>query len=138
MRAAIAVIALLLGACTPSTRTETSAPQTGGTGPDTLALGVGQSARTRDAATTITFVRLLSDSRCNRNVVCVWQGDAAVRLKAVSSSGTIEATIHTGIEPRTITLGDRAISILDVSPYPGSADSTASPRVTVLVAPAPK
>jgi len=102
-------------------------------GSDTLTIAVGTEVSTRDRGLAVTFVRQVSESRCPANVVCVWQGDAAVRLKAVSRNGTVEATLHTELEPKTLEVGGYRISVLDVQPYPGAGDSARTSRVVVQV-----
>ena len=37
---------------------------------------------------TLTFVRKTDDSRCPANVICVWEGEAAIQLKTTRSSQT--------------------------------------------------
>ena len=59
-------------------------------------LNPGQSARVH-AATTLHYVRLVSDSRCPVGTQCIWAGEA-----------TIELTLESGKEKQTFTLTDRA------------------------------
>lgn len=102
---------------------------------DTLTLVAGQKASSRDGALELTFVRTESDSRCAKNVVCVWQGDAAVRVRVRSRSGAaVESTIHTALDPKQIEVDQRRITVLEVHPYPGSADPTRPAQIVVRVA----
>jgi len=131
VRALIAA-AVVASACRPAS-TNGSSDDIPVATTDTLQLRHGESMRTRDREMTVTFLQLVSDSRCRKNVVCVWQGDAAVRLKAVASDGTVEATIHTALDPKQLSLGTHTLSVIDVRPYPGSADSTQAASVVLLV-----
>ena len=99
---------------------------------DTLRIPLGRQAVTRDGGLRLTFVRLEADSRCPTNVVCVWQGDAAVRLSGSSAAGAIEAAIHTTLEPRTFDVNGYTIHVLDVLPHPGSG-SAQPPSVVARV-----
>jgi len=83
----------------------------------------------------VRFVRLVADSRCAANVVCVWQGDAAVRLElATPQAGAVEGTLHTTLEPKTLDASGYTLSLLDVAPHPGTSDSTRGAQVIVRVA----
>ena len=62
----------------------------------TAVLKPGQSA-SLDVATTLQYVRLVSDSRCPVDAQCIWAGEA-----------TIELTLESGKEKQTFTLSDRA------------------------------
>lgn len=62
----------------------------------TAILKPGQSA-SLDVATTLQYVRLVSDSRCPVDAQCIWAGEA-----------TIELTLESGKEKQTFTLSDRA------------------------------
>jgi hypothetical protein len=44
-------------------------------------LAVGDSARIGDSELVLMFDGVSEDSRCPRNVTCVWEGNARVRLK---------------------------------------------------------
>ena len=79
---------------------------------DTLVVMLGAAAVTSDGRLTFTFVRLVSESRCPANVVCVWEGDAAVRLRGASPDGSTEATIHTALEPKVFEIGGARVSLL--------------------------
>ncbi|MEX2178246.1 MAG: hypothetical protein WD801_06020 [Gemmatimonadaceae bacterium] len=112
-------------------------PATASHATDTLTITLGASATSRDGALRVAFLRLVQDSRCAVNVTCVWEGDATVRLRADADRSTVEATIHTALDPRTLTAGRYVLSLLDVLPYPGAADSARTPEVRLLVRPAP-
>lgn len=63
----------------------------------------------------------INDSRCPSDVVCIWQGEAIVKLK-------VEADITNIIELSTFdnqtdTVGSYSISLINVSPYPVSTEN---------------
>lgn len=127
--------AIVTGACSPPSNRSANGPQSppAASTDDTLTIALGEDASTRDRGLAVTFVRQDSESRCPANVVCVWQGDAGVRLRAKSAVGIVEATIHTARDPKVIEVGGYRISLVDVQPYPGASDSTRTPRVVVRV-----
>ncbi len=52
----------------------------------TFIIQEGATAQQRDL--TITFVRIVADSRCPANVQCVWEGNAEVELRIAGKSAT--------------------------------------------------
>jgi hypothetical protein len=98
---------------------------------DTVTVQLSQRAMTRDRSVQLTYVKLVSESRCPANAICVWQGDAAVQLKAETIGATVDTTIHTALDPKVIAIGANQISLLEVQPYPGTG---ASPTPGYIVA----
>lgn len=50
-------------------------------------LAVGEGALSRDGRTAIHFTRVVGDSRCPPDVVCVWAGEARIELEVVHPVG---------------------------------------------------
>jgi hypothetical protein len=98
---------------------------------DTVTVRLGESAMTRDRSVRLGYVKLVSESRCPANAICVWQGDAAVQLEAEVVGVAVDTTIHTALDPKVITIGANEISLLEVQPYPGTG---ASPTPGYIVA----
>jgi hypothetical protein len=63
----------------------------------------------------------INDSRCPSDVVCVWQGEAVVKIAVESPlAGTLElSTFHNPSD----TLGTYIFQILEVTPYPVSTET---------------
>ncbi len=78
------------------------------------------------------------DSRCPKDVTCVWAGNAAVRLWVTSGRSGKTVTLNTNKSP---TLSDEVeykgykIKLVDLSPYPRSDQKIAKGeyRATLLV-----
>jgi hypothetical protein len=100
-------------------------------GDDTLTVALGGTASTRDRKLRLTFVELAADSRCAANVVCVWEGDAAVKLRVETGTNVAETTIHTRLEPKVLEIGGFSLSLLEVRPYPGTTTTPQTPTVVV-------
>lgn len=66
----------------------------------------------------------ISDSRCPEDVVCVWQGNAAVYFSLKSINEKTKFTLNTfgGFQTDTILKGFQ-FSLIDVLPYPKNASS---------------
>jgi hypothetical protein len=91
----------LLSSCTP---TQTNAPQPKSAFPQSITLLEGKSAKIADTSQVVQFDKLISDSRCPTNAVCVWEGDAVLAL-SVSTPGT-EAPVQL-LELHTYDFGGR-------------------------------
>jgi hypothetical protein len=74
-----------------------------------------------DGIFRIGFDDLTEDSRCPADVVCVWQGNAAVILGLTLGSGpTVPATVNTGVEPHSAVHGSYRVNLVGVMPAPVS------------------
>ena len=75
-------------------------------------------------AVRFTFEAVESDSRCPTDAVCVWQGDAVVKLVA-QRSGTpstgVPITLHTGIAPKSGEAYGFKVELLVLTPFPSTA-----------------
>lgn len=79
-------------------------------------LRVGGIARL-DGDVLVAFRGVSGDSRCPIDVVCVWAGDAEVRLEAtIGRMAWTAFTLHTGEEPRTASFSGRTIHLIAVEP----------------------
>lgn len=88
----------------------------------------GESASVDGGKLVITFVEVAADSRCPADVVCVWQGDAAMVFQLSSRVLRIAAhidTLHTGVDPRTGAYLGYTIAVTELQPYPYSSDDPA-------------
>lgn len=90
---------------------------------DTVPLALGTSVRIAPSGPTITFERVLSDSRCPPDVVCIWAGSVRVRLAISGSGEPAKVELESGTEPRSTDVGAYRIQLLrEVEPEPrGSA-----------------
>ncbi len=113
-------------------------------GPDTsqdtgtrLVLAAGEARRVPETDLTLTFVRLVADSRCPTGVTCVREGDATVLVR-VDRPGRAAAdlTLHTsGPGSGDVVVDNVLVTLIDVMPYPRE-DQTPRPeeyRVTLLI-----
>jgi hypothetical protein len=94
---------------------------------DTVPIQLGRSASVDGGRLVLMFVSRGADSRCPANVVCVWMGDASVRVAARTRTTSVERDLHTGIEPRSLTVNSYVVTVVGLLPYPGTAASEARP-----------
>ena len=87
-----------------------------------VVLAPGQTAEfTRGLS--VRFVSVIGDSRCPINAVCVWGGDAIVRIHVAAGTGRGDRDLHTGtMEP--VTFDDVQVRLVELTPYPFSGRDT--------------
>lgn len=65
-------------------------------------------------------ITVINDSRCPGDVVCIWQGEAVVKIEVKTpQSGTIELSTYDNL---TDTVGSYSFELINVSPYPVSTE----------------
>jgi hypothetical protein len=100
-----------------------------------LVLAPGQIADVPGAGIRIRFQRVMGDSRCPADVVCIQGGDAIVRIDVMPNAGA-QATydLHTGnLQP--VRHADLTIALVELAPYPFSSRPIAPDdyRVTLRI-----
>ncbi|MEN2281890.1 hypothetical protein AAGF08_07095 [Algoriphagus sp. SE2] len=76
---------------------------------------------------TITFSKIISDSRCPENVVCIWQGLAEVEI-LVNLNGREKSFLLSTYPPfnnipSEVNFGDYTFVLVNVLPYPNTTKS---------------
>ena len=69
---------------------------------------------------TVTFNRVISDSRCPTDVVCISAGDAVVSLTLADSASRVERELHTAGDLTQTKFSSYTIRLVDLTPYPRS------------------
>ena len=135
----IAVAAASLGACGGMSApveqggNQPSPDDTPATAGDTLHIALGAERLAAGGRIAIRFLERVSDDRCPANAVCVWAGDARVRLAVRSAASSIETVIGMHLEPKAIIAGGHRITVAELSPYPGLYDEESAPAPVVVV-----
>jgi len=78
-------------------------------------LKVGDSVLLNDEV-LIKFTGVGSDSRCPVDVICVWEGNAEVKLKLKKGSLEKDVLLHTSLSPRSIVFDGYEILLKEVLP----------------------
>lgn len=82
-------------------------------------LGIGQTAEVEGLR--VTFTRVLEDSRCPVDVVCVWAGNAKVELElALPSHGWSTVELNSTLEPKEVEFAGYLVRYLNLEPRPKS------------------
>ena len=84
-----------------------------------FALKVGASAKLVNWS--MTFVRVVSDSRCPPQVQCVWAGDAMVELRVTRDRVSRTVRLHTGLEPRSLVVLRQRVTLAGLGAKPATA-----------------
>jgi hypothetical protein len=92
-----------------------------------IVLAIGASAKVPDTNITVFFEEVVEDSRCPTGANCIWEGDAAVKIRLdIPNTSPSRYTLHTNKQfVREIEHGGVLILLVAVTPYP-TAD--AAPR----------
>ena len=89
-------------------------------------LRVGETAYIADTRLSIRLNAVPEDSRCPRDVVCVWAGNARVSLSLRDFSNVDAVDVNSTIEPRTVTRWGYTVQLVDVQPVPISGQPIAA------------
>lgn len=125
------VIVMALAACAAPPPRPSELPMPASPAAPTLGqpftLAIGQSATLSDAPVKITFDGVREDSRCPKQVNCVWMGRAVFDLTAqVGESAPITltlATIHSPEKTDHAAFDGYEIALQGVQPYPETPDN---------------
>ena len=96
---------------------------------------VGATATLPGTTISVTFVRVVSDGRCPKGVQCIWEGDAAVELRAgPAGADTQTLTLHTNDRfERQATVGGVTVRLEQLEPYPEADKPIAADRYVVTL-----
>jgi hypothetical protein len=101
---------------------------------DTVSVRLGSSAVLDGGRLELKFEARVAESRCPANVTCVWAGDAHVRLITRVAGGTAtEVDLHTALQPNTLKVDCYTISMIGLTPYPGTGRDTETPVAILRV-----
>jgi len=109
----LAIVLMLAACCTASADNTVDATL------DTdFQLRVGQSALVSGENITVGFTTVTSDSRCGKGEVCVWEGDATVRIWLQVNGGVKEEReLHTASrEPNAANFSDYSVRLVALFP----------------------
>jgi hypothetical protein len=123
LRIPLVLLTALVSACGSSaTSSSFPAPTTTDVSLDQqFTLAPGQTARIPGQGLSVRFDSVTGDSRCPIDAVCVWAGDATVRLTITTAQGSRAAVVHSTLEPRAVQAGAVRIAFVSLLPATNSA-----------------
>lgn len=84
-------------------------------------LAPGQTATVEGASIRVSFLRVLGDSRCPADALCIQGGDAIVQIEVRPDGGGVRPyDLHTG-DMRPVKHDDLTIELVQLAPYPFSS-----------------
>lgn len=89
-------------------------------------LKVGQQAAIAPENIVIGFLNVTEDSRCPSDVVCIWQGQASIRVSAEvngTDAGQFVLTIGANVKSATFAGGQYSVRMEALDPYPVSTST---------------
>ena len=107
-------------ACGASTAVTSNAPSTTEVVVDNeFALAPGQTASLATLGLAVRFDSVASDSRCPRNVTCIWAGNATVLVTLKrSGAGAYQAKLNSLSEPKSVKDGNDTLTLVGLAPEP--------------------
>ena len=90
-----------------------------------FALEAGQTASVAEGALVVRFESVSNDSRCPRNVTCIWEGDAVVAISARRGNASANRhELHTSERyAREASEGPFRIELVKLDPLPAEGTS---------------
>jgi hypothetical protein len=87
---------------------------------DTVAVRLGRTAELPGSGLRVSFQRLVGDSRCPINAMCVTAGDAVVSVRVERGEQAADATLHTNgqVGPSGIELAGHEVRLFGLTPAP--------------------
>lgn len=89
-----------------------------------FAIRIGETAYVADTPLSIRANAVPEDSRCPRDAVCVWAGNARVALTVRDGPNAGDVELNSMLEPRATTRGAYRVELTDVEPVPVAGQPT--------------
>lgn len=133
-KVAALAVGLMAAACSESTGPEGDPSAAVIPTPQDLTLRIGDEAPVGNSVIRISFGRVVEDSRCPMDVVCVWEGNAVAELGIRAGMGpTFPLQLSTTLEPRSTEWHGVKVTLLELLPYPKASAPTAPGAYTARV-----
>ncbi|NQY05280.1 MAG: hypothetical protein HRT68_03490 [Flavobacteriaceae bacterium] len=96
-------------------------------------IGLGETMTLTDEITQVTFLKVITDSRCPKGVTCVWAGEVEfeIEIKSGNTSEVKRMKLTGGLTPLIKEMTNLNCYALTVSPYPENG-VTVDPNAYVL------
>ena len=83
-----------------------------------LQLSLRETAVSPDGRLSVTFIKVVEDSRCPEGANCIWAGNVKVRLRLRDGGRRTDREVNSNLEPTSLKLGGLEIAFADLLPYP--------------------
>lgn len=124
-RVMVGAVVVMLAACGGSTDPE-MAPDVAVVPASTeLTLRMGQETDVTGSEVRLQLARVVEDSRCPIDVICVWEGNAVVEIGVRAGIGpTFPLQMNTNLEPRHADWHGVRVTLLELQPAPRASEPT--------------
>jgi hypothetical protein len=126
-----AVLILASAACSTNGATDVDADASAAiaaalaSGPIEVTLRAGEYKRVVGEQLGVGFTRVVTDSRCPIDAVCVWMGDGVAEIELVAGGGrTGKVELHTSLDPKSQVWNGVKITLLELAPAPQASQPT--------------
>ncbi len=93
--------------------------------PIQITLRHGQERAVDGTVLRLSFLRVVEDSRCPIDAVCIWAGDGVAEIGVSAGEGpTSRLRLHTNLEPKFADWNGVRVTLLELSPAPRAAEPT--------------
>ena len=89
-----------------------------------FSLRIGETAYIADTPLSVRVNAVPEDSRCPRDAVCVWAGNARVALTVRHGPNAEDVELNSTLEPHATIRGPYRVELTDVSPVPTAGQPT--------------
>lgn len=118
--AAVALATVALG-CSGSTEPQLDSNASMVPATTEVTLRYGEDRQLDNSVLRLTFARVVEDSRCPVDVVCVWAGNAVVEIGIAAGMGpTVPLQINALLDPRYVDWSGIRVTVLELNPAPRS------------------
>jgi hypothetical protein len=95
---------------------------------------VGETAYIADTRLSVRVNAVPEDSRCPRDAVCVWAGNARVSLALREGTNADAADVNSTLDPHAVTRWGYTVELVDVQPLPTAGQPIAAQAYVLRLA----
>lgn len=98
-----------------------------------VTLAPGATFAVKSAGLSVRFVAVIEDSRCPRDVTCIWAGQVKIQLEILQSSQPLSRVEV--LAGSSVAAGEYAVTLVRVEPEPvtGARIATQDYRATLMI-----
>lgn len=100
---------------------------------DTVHLVLGGERKVDGGRLSLRLLERVSDSRCPADAICVWRGEARVRIEGQVGALTREAELRVANEADSLRVAGYRIVVAELHPYPGLHGQGTRPPIPWVV-----
>ena len=108
------------------------------TTPREVTLRHGEERTVEGTILRLSFVRVVEDSRCPIDAICIWMGNGMAEVGIAAGTGpAFPLRLNTSMEPRSADWNGVRVTLLELSPKPRASETIRAEDYTVKLRVAP-